>query len=150
MFNILVADDDQEVRTIVELSLKHSFPEVCIFHASDGKEVFRLLERERIDLVILDLLMPFSNSIEVVRKCKSNNIKVVIYTGVHDIEICKSFIRIGADDYILKPFSISDVCDVVARIMEVEDKNRETLEILRDKLKKISSGLSCNIEEEEK
>lgn len=143
MFRLLIADDEHETRNVVEMAMKNAFPDIEIFHARDGREIDRVLEREEIDIIILDLMMPYSNAIEVVRKCKtgSKQKKVLIYTGVHDLEVCKQFIKIGADDFILKPFSLSEITEVVSRLMNQKDQTKETLDRLRKDLKKLTNGL---------
>ena len=137
---ILIADDEAELRQLVENALKMSFKDMEFFHASDGRDIDRILNVEPIDLIILDLMMPYSNAVEIVSRMK-DRCKIIIYTGVHDLEICKNFIRIGVDDFILKPFSIAELVDVVGKVMKTEDKSRDTLYEIREQLKRICEKL---------
>lgn len=109
---ILIADDDKEIRQLLKAYLEKECYKVDT--AADGEEALRLFECNRYNMVVLDLMMPKIDGIEVCRTLRTTtNIPIVMLTA-KDQELDKIIgLSIGADDYITKPFSIHEV---VARI----------------------------------
>lgn len=108
---VLVADDEKEIRSFIRVYLEKDGYNVI--EAQDGEEVLRLLN-QNIDIVILDIMMPEIDGIEVLRRIREiNNVPILIVSAKSE-----SFDRIlgldlGADDYIVKPF---DPLELVARV----------------------------------
>ena len=116
MTKVLVVDDDDSIRTSLGRVLKQCGYEVCT--ASDGGEALSLARSVRIDLVILDVMMPRMNGYMVcaeLRKIRSN-IPVIFLSAKGDIVDKTMGFQIGADDYVTKPF---DVVELVLRIEAV-------------------------------
>ena len=117
-FNILVIDDEEAMRDSCRqaLSLEGNRIEV----AEDGVRGLAMLERESFDLVILDLKMPGLSGMEVLKKIKEQDteIVVVVITGYATIEFAVEAMRIGAYDFIPKPFAPERLRVVVERAME--------------------------------
>jgi len=109
---ILVADDEKEIRDLVKKYLERELYQVDT--AVDGEEALRLFESHKYDLILLDLMMPKIDGIEVCRRLRNlTNIPILMLTA-KDQEIDKILgLGIGADDYMTKPFSINEL---VARI----------------------------------
>lgn len=102
--NILVVDDDKDIRELVEAYLKAEG--YIVDKASDGEEALSLIEEKAYDLVILDIMMPKIDGIEtLIRIRKKHKMPVIFLTAKNDeIDIVKG-LTLGADDYIAKPFS---------------------------------------------
>ncbi|MRG29203.1 response regulator transcription factor, partial [Laceyella tengchongensis] len=109
---VLIADDDKEIRDLLKKYLQRELYEVDT--AIDGEEVLRLFSHKKYNLIILDLMMPKVDGMEVCRKLRDkSNVPILMLTAKDD-EVDKIVgLSIGADDYITKPFSINEV---VARV----------------------------------
>ncbi len=101
---VLIAEDEQGMRQILMMLLK-DFP-FEFYEASNGKEAKLLLEQESFGLIILDLKLPFIDGIELLKliKEKEPEIPVVVITAYGSIEGAVEAIRLGAFDYVTKPF----------------------------------------------
>ena len=104
---ILVVDDDKTVRGFLELFLKtKGFANVV--SAENGEDAVKIVEKENVKLILLDVMLPGMNGVEVLRKIKAINkdISVIMITGYPDEEKAKEAIREGVYDYIIKPFDL--------------------------------------------
>ena len=106
---ILVVDDDEAVRRSYLLSLRSDFRNVEA--AGDGEGALRAMERDRFDVVLLDLRMPGTDGITVLKTMKQRwpESEVVVITGYPTIETAKEAVRLGAYDYLAKPVGPADV-----------------------------------------
>lgn len=113
---ILIVDDEQSIRTLLNYNLKQAnFTTVL---AEDGQEAIELVEAEKPDLILLDLMLPKIDGIDVCKtlRTKGFNTPIIMLTAKSD-EFDKVLgLEIGADDYMTKPFSPREV---VARIKAV-------------------------------
>ncbi|MDM5153095.1 response regulator transcription factor [Bacillus sp. DX1.1] len=109
---VLIADDEKEIRDLLKKYIERELYTVDV--AVNGEEALRLFEQNKYNLIILDLMMPKVDGIEVCRRLRNKtNIPILMLTA-KDHEVDKILgLSIGADDYITKPFSINEV---VARI----------------------------------
>jgi DNA-binding response OmpR family regulator len=104
---ILLVDDEQAVQTLLTYPLRRDGYEVIA--ASDGQEALRRFAEQRFDLVVLDLMLPKLDGIEVCRRMRSRSqVPIIMLTAKGD-EIDKVVgLEMGADDYITKPFSMRE------------------------------------------
>ena len=111
-YTILVADDEKEIRELLRLYLENEAYRVI--EAKDGQQVIDILHKQKIDLCILDILMPKMDGYHVLREIrKENNIPVIIISA-KDTDAEKILgLNLGADDYITKPFN---PLEAVARV----------------------------------
>ena len=102
--NILVVDDDKDIREIVAIYLKTEGFNVKL--AENGEEALALIEKNKFDLVILDVMMPKIDGLETLIKIRKNHIMPIIFLTAknEEIDMIKG-LTLGADDYIGKPFS---------------------------------------------
>ena len=104
-YSVLVVDDNSEVCALVESMLADTYN---IYKAYDGNQAFKILEKESIDLVISDVVMPGMDGLEITRKIKTNintsHIPVILLTARAEIEDRIEGLEVGADSYIPKPF----------------------------------------------
>lgn len=107
MPRVLVVDDEQSIRTLVEYNFERAGFDVE--GVDDGKAAYDLLRyaSERFDLVILDLMLPGLDGMEVCRKLRQENIAIpIILLTARDEEVDLVLgLELGADDYVTKPFS---------------------------------------------
>lgn len=102
-YRILVADDETEIRDVLRLYLEKEGYEVV--EAADGLEAVRLIKREKIDLAILDIMMPGLDGYRVLRNIREeNNLPVLVLSAKSSDSDKILGLDLGADDYITKPF----------------------------------------------
>lgn len=113
MEKILIVDDEKEIRDLVEIYLKAEGYNTI--KAADGEEALEILkESNDIDLVILDIMMPKSNGIEVCLKIREDREMPIIMLSAKSEDIDKILgLNMGADDYLTKPFN---PLELVARV----------------------------------
>ena len=104
---ILVVDDEEDILELVQYNLtKEGYKIIC---AMSGEEALKKASREAIDLIVLDLMLPGIDGLEVTRKLKDNaktrNIPIVMLTAKGEESDIVTGLELGADDYITKPFS---------------------------------------------
>lgn len=104
---ILIVDDDKSVRGFLELFLKTK-GHTNVITAENGEDAVKMVEKEDIKLILLDVMLPGINGIEVLRKVKSINkdINVIMITGYPDESKAKEAVKEGVYDYIIKPFDL--------------------------------------------
>lgn len=117
-FNILIIDDEEAMRDSCRQALSVEGNRIEV--AEDGVRGLAMLEKESFDLVILDLKMPGLSGMEVLKKIKEQDteIVVVVITGYATIEFAVEAMRVGAYDFIPKPFAPERLRVVVERAME--------------------------------
>ncbi|MGE3267955.1 MAG: response regulator transcription factor [Chloroflexota bacterium] len=112
---ILVVDDDEVTLDFVELGLQYEGFEVE--RALDGQEALRLIERQRPDLVVLDLNLPNLDGVEVCQRIRSrDDTPIIMLTARADVDERVAGLEAGADDYLPKPFKFKEL---LARIKAV-------------------------------
>jgi len=104
---ILLVDDEQSIQTLLSYPLRKDGYHVT--SALDGNEALRRFEEGRFDLVILDLMLPHLNGVEVCRQLRSRSQVPIIMLTAKGSETDKvAGLEVGADDYITKPFSMRE------------------------------------------
>ncbi len=106
-------DDDQEIVNLISIYLKNEG--FLIHRASNGKEALELMNKENIDLLILDLMMPVMDGMEVCRRLREQDslVPILMLTAKSEDIDKISGLMSGADDYLTKPFN---PLEVVARV----------------------------------
>lgn len=101
---ILVADDEASIRRILETRLKMQGYEVVT--AEDGEEAVEVYNKSNPDLVILDVMMPKMDGYGVTREIRrTSDVPIIILTALGDVSERITGLELGADDYVIKPFS---------------------------------------------
>jgi DNA-binding NtrC family response regulator len=108
---ILVVDDESSIRESFSLILEKEFNVVT---AASGEAALKRIIDGKIDLVYLDVRMPGMNGIETLKKIKEidKNIEVILVTAVTDVGSAASAIKLGAKDYLVKPFNVHDIINM--------------------------------------
>ena len=127
--SILVVDDESSVRESLRLILKSQYE---VFTAADGQEALECIQKEKIDLVTLDLKMPGLSGIDVLREIKKirDDLEVIIITAYGTPTNASESIYFGAGDFILKPFDVFDVTVKVKKSLARQDKNVEIKKVI--------------------
>jgi DNA-binding NtrC family response regulator len=118
---ILVIDDEDIVRTSCNRTLSPGGFEVKL--AINGQEGLRMLTNENFDLVLTDLKMPDMDGIEVLRQIKQDwpDVEVIIITGYQTVDTAVKAIKLGAFDYIEKPFTPDALITAVSKALAPKD-----------------------------
>lgn len=112
---ILVIEDDIKIIRFLDLELKHEG--YLVEQAMDGRGGLEKAEHGQFDLILLDVMLPSLNGMEVLRRLRqSSETPVIMLTAKHDITDKVMGLDIGADDYVTKPYSIEEL---LARIRTV-------------------------------
>ena len=127
---MLVVEDDQEISTLVARFLRSNA--VRVSTASDGRDMDRVLKDGRIDLIVLDLMLPKMSGLEVCKILKSEpatrHIPILMLTArAEEIDRIVG-LEFGADDYVTKPFSPREVTLRIRAILRRGEKPAETLQ----------------------
>ncbi len=102
--NILVVDDEKEIADLVEIYLVSDGYKV--FKANNAKEGLEILAKEEVHLVLLDIMMPGMDGLEMCRKIRENNNIPIIMLSARSTDLDKILgLGTGADDYVVKPFN---------------------------------------------
>jgi len=120
---ILVVDDNDEIRDIVSLYLKNSNFEV--YEAKNGKEALDFLKDNKISLMILDIMMPKIDGIEVLKAIGNDrDFPIIFLSAKSSVKDKIEGLYLGADDYLAKPF---DPGELVARVIALLRRNNRKL-----------------------
>lgn len=123
---ILVADDDREIVRLIGDSLEDEGYEVVT--AYDGKQVLEHLDGSGVSLIILDVMMPEMDGLEVCRRVRNEIAIPIILLSAKSREIDKVVgLEVGADDYLTKPFSVNELVARVKAHLRREKRNTKTL-----------------------
>jgi len=119
MKKILIADDRSEVVELVKVTLEGE--DYQIFSASDGREALEKTRLEKPDLVLLDIIMPNMNGLEVLGEIKrdprTKEIPVIMLTAQGQKSDQEKGRKLGARDYITKPFNLSHLLKRIEEIL---------------------------------
>lgn len=122
MSTILVVDDHQDIRFLFEVEL--SFGDHRVLQAEDGDEALEVLEREPVDLMLLDIMMPRLSGDEVLRRLGPDfETPIVVVTGKQE-DLHAAYLEMGAVDAVTKPFDLGRVLDLVEAMLRVGPDER--------------------------
>lgn len=118
---ILVIDDDKKIATMIRRGLTFEGFEVTVAH--DGREGLLQILDQRPDLVILDVMMPGIDGLEVCRRLrKEDNVPVLMVTGMDSVADRVEGFETGADDYLVKPFAFEELVARVKALLRRTDR----------------------------
>ncbi|MEI6632759.1 MAG: sigma-54 dependent transcriptional regulator [Chlamydiota bacterium] len=133
MKTVLVVDDEKSTRESVRMILKDSYNVRC---AGSGHEALAMLGEDCVDLVILDLIMPSVDGLSVLKEIrKKSRAAVIILTAIRKLRTAVEAMKLGAADYLVKPFDAEELQLIVQRIIRSRMKDDE-LDYLRSEIEK--------------
>jgi len=120
--SVLVVDDESGVREAIGIILK---PQYDVYTAADGNEALQCIQKDKIDIVTLDLKMPGLSGFEILKRIKERNadIEVIVISAYGTPQNHQEAVRHGAGDFIVKPFSASDLINSVCKSLERRTQN---------------------------
>lgn len=114
---ILIAEDDQLMLKTLEFRLKRDGHEVYL--SKDGQEAMEMINTQELDLVISDIMMPYSSGLELIGFIKqkfNKSIRTIILSGMGQENVVLEAFRLGATDFITKPFSPNELSMRINRL----------------------------------
>ena len=125
MVNILIVEDEKPISDLIRLSLKGV---VYLYHCVyDGEAAADLLEENSFDLILLDIMIPHIDGFELLEYIKPLNIPVIFITAMNSVSDRVKGLKMGAEDYIIKPF---DVAELLARVEVVLRRFHKAADII--------------------
>ena len=126
MLKILIAEDEEPIANLIKMNLRRAGYS-CVW-APDGEKAADLMDTEKFDLVLLDVMLPGINGYELMEYARSLELPVIFLTALGSTENKVKGLKMGADDYLTKPFEIVELLarvEAVLRRMGVGGKQLE-------------------------
>lgn len=148
---VLIVEDDSDIRMLLRFHLRNAG--YTFLEAEDGNQALELIRKEDIDLVILDIMLPGINGIDILKyiryESQKKKLPVIIASALtEDVDIVTA-LELGADDYITKPFSprvlIAKIKSVLRRV-DTSEKGPDTISSLGLTMNQLSR--TCRIADE--
>ena len=121
MIRVLIVDDEKPICDLIDLNLSSAG-----YHCTtvqDGLKAIDLIEKESFDLVLLDIMLPGADGYDVMEYIRPLGIPVIFITAKYEVKNRVKGLKLGADDYLVKPF---DVVELVARVEAVLRRYNKT------------------------
>lgn len=126
MIRILVVEDEQSISNLIAINLKKAgYSCECVF---DGVAAADIVEKEYFDLILLDVMLPEIDGFELMTYIKTREIPVIFLTAKTSVADRVKGLRLGADDYLTKPF---EIVELLARVEAVLRRYHKTENILK-------------------
>lgn len=132
MYSIMIVEDEYLVRQgIASLVDYEQFGMQVIAQAENGREAWQKFQENPADILLTDINMPQMNGLELAKLVRDQvpTCHIVFLTGYDDFDYARTAIKLGADDYLLKPFSKDDVEEMLAKVQTKLDKERKKAQI---------------------
>lgn len=121
MIRILIVDDEKAICDLIDLNLS-SAGYHCV-SVQDGLEAINRIEQENFDLILLDIMLPGVDGYDIMDYIRPFGVPVIFITAKHEVKDKVKGLKLGADDYLVKPF---DVVELVARVEAVLRRYNKT------------------------
>lgn len=125
MIKILIVDDEKPICDLIDLNLS-----AAGYHCTsvqDGLKAIDIIERESFDLILLDVMLPGADGYDIMEYIRPMEVPVIFITAKHEVKDRVKGLKLGADDYLVKPF---DVVELVARVEAVLRRYNKTDRLL--------------------
>lgn len=130
MFNVLVVEDDKNLKKLMVTYLKRN--NYTVFEANNGLQALDIIDKQYIDLVISDVMMPEMDGFELLNELRTSNyeIPIMLITAKGDISDKKQGFILGADDYMVKPVDMEEmILRVSVLLKRVKSANKRKIVI---------------------
>lgn len=125
MIKILIVDDEKSICDLIDINLSAAGYQCRT--VQDGLEAIDLIEAENFDLVLLDVMLPGADGYDIMEYIRPLKIPVIFITARHEVKDRVKGLRLGAEDYLVKPF---DMAELAARVEVVLRRYHKTESIL--------------------
>jgi len=142
--NILIVEDELPISNLIKINLVDAgYKCTCAF---DGEEAANLIENNQFDLILLDIMLPKIDGYELMEYIKSYDIPVIFLTAKSDVRDKVKGLKLGADDYITKPFEIIELLARVETVLRRYNKSDDKIHILDINIDTLSRVVKKNDE----
>lgn len=134
MYNILIVDDEKIERNGIKMLLKRMGINLGIIEAENGREAYDYIISDNnkgeghVDILLTDVKMPFMDGIELIKNVKDSGIKLktIIFSGYNEFEYAKLAVKLGVEDYILKPVDPAEFKSTILKVIsEIDEELRK-------------------------
>lgn len=126
MLNILIVEDDEHIAKMIEVTL--SIGGYKGYICDNGKEAVELCRKKKFDLILLDVMLPEMDGFQVIQEINCEEIPVIFLTAMQDVTDKVKGLKLGAEDYMVKPF---EAVELLARIEVVLRRNNKSDNIVK-------------------
>ncbi len=127
MIKILIVEDEKPINDLIEMNLTEAGYDCT--SAYNGIEAADIIEKERFDLILLDIMLPGANGYELMEYIKPLEMPVIFLTAKGSVEDRVKGLRLGADDYLVKPFEIVELLARVETILRRAGKTQTVITV---------------------
>ena len=127
MLKILIAEDEEPIANLIKMNLRRAGYE-CVW-AADGEKAADLMGSGKYDLLLLDVMLPGINGYELMEYARTLELPVIFLTALGTTENKVKGLRMGADDYLTKPFEIVELLARVEAVLRRYHKGETVLEV---------------------
>ena len=127
MIKILIAEDEEPIANLIKMNLRRAGYN-CVW-AADGETAADYMETEKPDLVLLDLMLPGINGYELMDYARTLELPVIFLTALGTTENKVKGLKMGADDYLTKPFEIVELLARVEAVLRRYHKTENVMEV---------------------
>ena len=125
---VMIVEDEKSIARFLELELKHEGFDVTIFH--DGRDGYEAALTQDYDVLLLDVMLPGLNGIEICRRIRTkSDVPIILLTARDAVMDRVGGLDAGADDYIVKPFAIEELLARIRTILRRTKKEETTIEL---------------------
>ena len=119
MEKVLIVDDELGTRESLRMILKYDYE---LITAQSGKEALQILSEDSPSVILLDIMMPGEDGLDVLEKIKQITVaSVIMITALKDVRSAVRAMKIGAFDYITKPFNVDEIKNVISKALSTQD-----------------------------
>ena len=127
MIKILIAEDEEPIANLIKMNLRRAGYQ-CIW-AADGEQAADLMDQEKFDLILLDIMLPGINGYELMDYARTLEMPVIFLTALGSTENKVKGLKMGADDYLTKPFEIVELLARVEAVLRRYHKTETMLNV---------------------
>lgn len=125
MIKVLIVDDEKPICDLIDMNLTASGYQCSA--VQDGREALKLIERETYDLILLDIMLPGVDGYDIMEYIRPLGVPVIFITARHEVRDRVKGLRLGADDYLVKPFDVVELAARVEAVLRRYNKVERTL-----------------------
>lgn len=146
MYRILIADDEPIERKVISKKIQEFFPgQTKVFQAENGREAIEIFEREKCDIVLIDIEMPGMNGLDAAERIRGMNreCSIIFLTAFDEFNYAKKAISVKALEYLLKPGSdeeLTVVLEEAFRISDEGERRRSSRQVVEEEKREILDG----------
>ncbi|SET62516.1 response regulator transcription factor [[Clostridium] polysaccharolyticum] len=134
MYDILIVDDEKIERNGIRFLLKQYGFDLNIYEANNGLKALEFLEKNKVDILLTDVKMPFMDGIELCSELRKRNLdmKILIFSGYSEFEYARMAVKLGVSEYILKPIDPDEFKGTITKVIrgleeeKIENDKMET------------------------